>query len=151
MFKAGIELNTKENDPFGAKTEADAFANLFNKQDYSKVPEVLFWRKYSVAEGVYHSVTTLLASGVVDSDGAAGLSQSLVDNYLNADGTFINPNDVKFKDFNETFKNRDPRLTETVMSTGHKFRSATVTRPMCVKEYQTGESDEIKKSNSEIL
>ena len=151
LFKAGIELNTKENDPFGAKTEADAFANLFNKQDYSNVPEVLFWRKYSVAEGVYHSVTTLLASGVVDSDGAAGLSQSLVDNYLNADGTFIDPNDLKFKDFNETFKNRDPRLTETVMSTGHKFRSATVTRPMCVKEYQTGESDEIKKSNSEIL
>lgn len=151
LFKAGIELNTKETDPFGAKSGADAYANLFNKQDYTNVPEVLFWRKYSVAEGVYHSVTTLLAAGVVDSDGAAGLSQSLVDNYLNADGTIINPKDEKFKDFNKTFENRDPRLYETVMSTGHKFRSATVTRPMCVKEYKQGETDEIKKDNAEIL
>lgn len=151
LFKAGIELNTKETDPFGAKSGADAYANLFNKQDYTKVPEVLFWRKYSVTEGVYHSVTTLLASGVVDSDGAAGISQSLVDNYLNADGTIINPKDEKFKDFNKTFENRDPRLYETVMSTGHKFRSATVTRPMCVKEYKQGETDEIKKYNAEIL
>ena len=151
LFKAGIELNTKETDPFGAKSGADAYANLFNKQDYTKVPEILFWRKYSVAEGVYHSVTTLLASGVVDSDGAAGISQSLVDNYLNADGTIINPKDEKFKDFNKTFENRDPRLYETVMSTGHKFRSATVTRPMCVKEYKQGETDEIKKYNAEIL
>lgn len=151
LFNAGISLNTKETDPFGAKEGRYAFANLFNKQDYSDIPEALFWRQYSVAEGVYHSVTTLLASGVVDSDGAAGISQSLVDNYLNADGTFIDPNDSKYKDFNETFKDRDPRLLETVMSTGHKFRSATITRPMCVKEYQTGESDEIKKSNAEIL
>ena len=151
LFKAGIELNTKETDPFGAKSGADAYANLFNKQDYTNVPEVLFWRKYSVAEGVYHSVTTLLASGAVDSDGAAGISQSLVDNYLNADGTFINPNDPKYKDFNVTFKDRDPRLRETVMSTDHKFRSATITRPMCVKEYKQGETDEIKKYNAEIL
>ena len=151
LFNAGIELNTKETDPFGAKSGADAYANLFNKQDYTNVPEVLFWRKYSVAEGVYHSVTTLLAAGVVDSDGAAGLSQSLVDNYLNADGTIINPKDEKFKDFNKTFENRDPRLYETVMSTGHKFRSATVTRPMCVKEYKQGQTDEIKTYNAEIL
>ena len=151
LFNAGIELNTKETDPFGAKSGADAYANLFNKQDYTNVPEVLFWRKYSVAEGVYHSVTTLLASGAVDSDGAAGISQSLVDNYLNVDGKFINPTDVKFKDFNDTFDDRDPRLLETVMHTDHKFRSATVTRPMCVKEYKQGETDEIKKYNAEIL
>ena len=151
LFKAGIELNTKETDPFGAKSGADAYANLFNKQDFTNIPEILFWRKYSVAEGVYHSVTTLLASGAVDSDGAAGISQSLVDNYLNADGTIINPKDAKFKDFNKTFENRDPRLYETVMSTGHKFRSATVTRPMCVKEYKQGETDEIKEYNAEIL
>lgn len=148
LFNAGIALNTKETDPFGALSEGDAFANLFNKQDYSKVPEALFWRKYSVAEGVYHSVTTLLASGVVDSDGAAGISQSLVDNYLNANGTFIDPTESEYKrDFNKTFEGRDPRLLETVMSTGHKFRSATVTRPMCVKEYVEGDVE----GNAEIL
>lgn len=148
LFNAGIALNTKETDPFGALYERDAFANLFNKQDYSKVPEALFWRKYSVAEGVYHSVTTLLASGVVDSDGAAGISQSLVDNYLKDDGTFIDPTESEYKrDFNKTFEGRDPRLLETVMSTDHKFRSATVTRPMCVKEYVEGDVE----GNAEIL
>ena len=148
LFNAGITLNTKETDPFGALSGGDAFANLFNKQDYSKVPEALFWRKYSVAEGVYHSVTTLLASGVVDSDGAAGISQSLVDNYLNANGTFIDPTESEYKrDFNKTFDKRDPRLLETVMSTGHKFRSATVTRPMCVKEYVEGDVE----GNAKIL
>lgn len=148
LFNAGIALNTKETDPFGALSGGDAFANLFNKQDYSKVPEALFWRKYSVAEGVYHSVTTLLASGVVDSDGAAGISQSLVDNYLNADGTFIDPTESEYKrDFNKTFDKRDPRLLEIVMHTGHKFRSATVTRPMCVKEYVEGDIE----GNAEIL
>ena len=86
-----------------------------------------------------------LASGVVDSDGAAGISQSLVDNYLNANGTFIDPTESEYKrDFNKTFEGRDPRLLETVMSTGHKFRSATVTRPMCVKEY-TGNKEEDAK------
>lgn len=151
LFQQGITLNTKETDPFGAVNPGDAYAHLFNQKDYSKVSEALFWKQYSVAEGVYHSVTTLLASGVVDSDGAAGLSKSLVDNYLNLDGTFIDPTDEKYKDFNEMFKNRDPRLTETVMSTGHKFRSATVTRPMCVKEYRQGDSEEIKRYNAEIL
>lgn len=151
LFQQGITLNTKETDPFGAVNPGDAYAHLFNQKDYSKVSEALFWKQYSVAEGVYHSVTTLLASGVVDSDGAAGLSKSLVDNYLNLDGTFIDPTDTKYKDFNEMFKSRDPRLTETVMSTGHKFRSATITRPMCIKEYRPGDSEEIKRYNAEIL
>ncbi len=152
LFQAGITLNTKDTDPFGATTPADAFAHMFNQKDYSNVPEAVFWKKYSMAEGVYNSVVPSLAGGIVDTDGAAGLSKSLVDNYLNADGTFINPTDAKYKDFNVMFENRDPRLTETVMSTGHKFRSATITRPMCVKEFiKNATTDEEKQSNAEIL
>lgn len=128
-------LNTKDNDPFGAVTGGEAFAHLFNKKDLAKVPEALFWKKYDVAQGVQHSLTVLLGAGAVDGDAAAGLTKSLVDNYLNADGTFIVPSDPKYKDFNETFRGRDPRLLETVMSTGHKFRSTSITKPMKVAEY----------------
>lgn len=128
-------LNTVSNDPFGAMNGGEAFAHLFNSKDYSGIPEALFWKKYDVNQGVQHSLTSLLASGAVDNEAPAGLTKSLVDTYLNADGTFINPTDPKFKDFNETFAGRDPRLTETVMSTGHKFRSVSMTLPMKVAEY----------------
>lgn len=128
-------LNTKENDPFEAVSSGEAYAHLFNQKDYSSVPEALFWKKYDVSQGVQHSLTSLLASGITDSESPAGISKSLVDTYLNADGTFIDPADPKFKDFNETFKDRDSRLCETVMSTGHKFRSVSMTLPMKVAEY----------------
>ena len=72
---------------------------------------------------------------LVDSEGAAGITQSLVDNYLNADGTFIDPTNEKFKDFKETFEGRDPRLIQTVMNEGAKFASATTATPMHLEEY----------------
>lgn len=143
MMPPDMGLNTVETDPFGAVDGGEAFSHLFNQKDYSDVPEALFWKKYDVSQGVQHSLTSLLASGTVDSEAAAGLTKSLVDNYLNADGSFIVPSDPRFKDFNETFAGRDRRLYETVMSTGHKFRSTTMTRPMRVAEYMyPGEASE---------
>lgn len=93
-----MTLNTKDTDKEYVNTE-DAFAHLFNKEDLSQIPEAVLWKKYSVADGVFHNLGGLLASGAVDGQGPSGLSKSLVDNYLNADGTFINPKDEKFKDF----------------------------------------------------
>ena len=144
-------LNTVKNDPFGAIDGGDAFAHLFNQKDYSAVPEALFWKKYDVSQGVQHSLVTLLGSGVVDNEAAAGLSKSLVDNYLNADGSFIDPSNPKFKDFNLTFEGRDRRLTEVVMSSGHKFRSVSMTLPMKVAEYIPDDSsDEAAAHNATI-
>jgi hypothetical protein len=65
----------------------------------------------------------------------SGITQSLVDNYLNADGTFIDPTNEKFKDFKETFEGRDPRLIQTVMNEGAKFASAITATPMHLEEY----------------
>lgn len=144
-------LNTVENDPFGALDGGEAFAHLFNQKDYSAVPEAVFWKKYDVSKGVQHSLTGLLGSGSVDNEAAAGLTKSLVDSYLNEDGTPINPSDARFKDFNATFTGRDRRLTETVMSTGHKFRSTSITRPMKVAEYIFDDtSDEALRHNASI-
>lgn len=141
LFKQNIRLNTRENDPFGCVNEGDAFAHLFNQKDYSNVTEAIFWRKYSVADGVFHSLTPNLASGMTDSEGAAGISKELVDTYLNADGTPVNPNMPAYKDFNVMFKKRDTRLTETVMSSGKKFKSLKKGgRPLLVAEYQKDEN-----------
>lgn len=144
-------LNTLENDPFSAVDGGEAFAHMFNQKDYSDVQEAVFWKKYDVSKGVQHSLTVLLASGTVDNEAAAGLTKSLVDTYLNADGTAIDPSDPDFKDFNRTFEGRDRRLTETVMSTGHKFRSVSMTMPMKVAEYIYDDtSDEALRHNASL-
>jgi len=129
LFGCGIDLYKTGQNP------GDAFAALFNSKDLSGMGEVLLWRKYSSDEGVFHDVNGNLKAGVVDSEGAAGITQSLVDNYLNADGTFIDPTNEKFKDFKETFEGRDPRLIQTVMNEGGKFASATTATPMHLEEY----------------
>lgn len=129
LFGCGIDLYKTGQNP------GDAFAALFNSKDLSGMGEVLLWRKYSSDEGVFHDVNGNLKAGVVDSEGTAGITQSLVDNYLNADGTFIDPTNEKFKDFKETFEGRDPRLIQTVMNEGGKFASATTATPMHLEEY----------------
>lgn len=129
LFGCGIDLYKTGQNP------GDAFAALFNSKDLSGMGEVLLWRKYSSDEGVFHDVNGNLKAGVVDSEGAAGITQSLVDNYLNVDGTFIDPTNEKFKDFKETFEGRDPRLIQTVMNEGAKFASATTATPMHLEEY----------------
>lgn len=129
LFGCGIDLYKTGQNP------GDAFAALFNSKDLLGMGEVLLWRKYSSDEGVFHDVNGNLKAGVVDSEGAAGITQSLVDNYLNADGTFIDPTNEKFKDFKETFEGRDPRLIQTVMNEGAKFASAITATPMHLEEY----------------
>ena len=129
LFGCGIDLYKTGQNP------GDAFAALFNSKDLSGMGEELLWREYSSDEGVFHDVNGNLKAGVVDSEGAAGITQSLVDNYLNADGTFIDPTNEKFKDFKETFEGRDPRLIQTGMNEGAKFASATTATPMHLEEY----------------
>jgi len=129
LFDCGIDLYKTGQNP------GDAFAALFNSKDLSGMGEVLLWRKYSSDEGVFHDVNGNLKAGVVDSEGAAGITQSLVDNYLNVDGTFIDPTNEKFMDFKETFEGRDSRLIQTVMNEGAKFASAITATKMHLEEY----------------
>lgn len=139
LFLQGITLNEEPD----ADNPGDAYAHLFNQKDYSDISEVLFWKQYSDKEGIYHALGALLGGGVVDENNPAGVAGELVNTYLYTDGTPVNPNDEKFKNFNRTFENRDYRLLETVMHTGAKFRSGTMTRPMKVEEYTTEAKDRI--------
>lgn len=146
LFETGLSLNTDDTDNESVN-EGDAFAHLFNKSDLSKITEAVFWKKYSIADGTFHNLGGLLGGGVVDNDGPAGVSKSLIDNYLNRDGTFINPNDGKYKNFNSMFEGRDLRLIQSVMHTGAKFRSTLKgAKPMNVRVYDnTGTDEEIKE------
>lgn len=153
LFPANLTLNTKATDK-EAKNREDAFAHLFNRNDYSQISEAVFWKKYSNAEGVYHVLGQLLSGGVVDNQSPSGLSKSLVDNYLNTDGTFIDPTDDKYRNFNTIFENRDGRLLATVMHTGSKFRSSigSAAKPINVRAYDaTGTEEEMKEKNADIV
>lgn len=102
-----------------------------------------FWKKYSIADGVFNTVTQQLSGGVTDNVKPSGLSKSLVDNFLNVDGTPVDPTDEKYKDFNEVFKDRDGRLLAMVMHTGCKFKSNSL---MNVRVYdETGTEAEQRK------
>jgi len=144
LFQMGITLNTKDNDKT-VKNIDDAYGNLFNSTDLSAIQEVLFWKKYSIADNLVHSLNSNLSGGMCDAEGPAGLSQSLVDNYLNVDGSYIDPTEKKFKDFNESFKERDGRLLATVMHSGCKYKSMTVkgAKEMWVEAYSAEQKDKI--------
>lgn len=125
-----------------ASTEEVAFGQLFNLKDLTNVDEAVFWRQYSNASGIFHALTGLLGAGVVDQEGPAGVSLALVNNYLNTDGTFVDPKDAKFKDFNAMFTDRDARLKATVMHSDTKFKSATSgAKPLLVKVYSEAEKN----------
>lgn len=151
VLQSGLGLNTVETDK-SAKTGGDAFNHLFNMKDLSSINEAVLWKKYDEKAGIFHILSSLLAGGQVNESSAGGLTKALVDNYLNADGTFIDPALPKFKDFNEAFEGRDQRLTEVVMSNGGKFKSNAVNgKPMNVEPYPILVGEEYSKEDSAII
>jgi len=129
-----LSLHKKGNG--AAQTEEEAFGQLFNQKDMSAISEAVFWKQYSNASGIFHALTGLLGSGVVDQEGPAGVALGLVNNYLKKDGTFINPTDAIYKDFNQMFVDRDARLAATVMHSNTKFKSlASGAKPLLVQTY----------------
>lgn len=144
LFTYGITLNSKSDNSQGA-----GFGELFNSVDLTNVEEALFWKKYSVDGGLSHYLLASLSSGMTTSASAAGITSSLVNNYLNADGTPIDPTDDKFKDFNQTFEGRDGRLLQTVMHTGAAFKTNPTTGEKIVMNVKERVGDD--QIDSDIL
>ncbi len=84
---------------------------LFNQKDYSNHKEVLFWRKYSNAEGIYHRWIAYTSNG-----GSYGVTKSMIDSYLCTDGKpiAISPLYKGDDDLKTVVANRDPRLNQTI-------------------------------------
>jgi hypothetical protein len=84
---------------------------MFNQKDYSNHKEVLLWRKYSIAENLYHRWINYTHNG-----GGRGITKSLIDAYLCTDGKPIagNPLYQGDQDLKSVVANRDPRLNQTI-------------------------------------
>ncbi|MFI3280995.1 MAG: RagB/SusD family nutrient uptake outer membrane protein [Rikenellaceae bacterium] len=124
---------------------AESFASMFYATDLSAVEEVTFWRMYSLSSGIYHTVQSYITGGMTVQSTPAGITKSLVDTYLDGDGNFIDPTDAKYKDFNTIFEDRDPRIYQTVMSSGATFKSAN--EPMLVRALVNPDPSEDQESD----
>ncbi|MBJ7879820.1 RagB/SusD family nutrient uptake outer membrane protein [Gelidibacter salicanalis] len=93
---------------------ATSYYNLFNQVDYSGISEVMFWKKYNVADGVSHYVGHYLPH----TGSGTGLTKSLVDSYLSIDGNpiAVSPLYSTSQELSLTTiaKDRDPRLAQTI-------------------------------------
>lgn len=94
------------------------YRKLFIRHDYSDVSEVIFWKKYNVADGVFHRVGHYLPQN----GSGTGLTKSLVDSYLCADGLPISTSPLYGPDSETSLtaivEGRDPRLGQTICTPG---------------------------------
>ena len=99
------------------------YRNLFITEDLTGNKEVLWWKRYDVGSGIAHSISHYIAGG----GGGFGVSASLVDDYLTADGKpFTGTDKLTAKQtYGDEFNNRDPRLTQTVYSIGQQMVGGT--------------------------
>lgn len=91
------------------------YRTLFAAFDMSANPEVLLWRKYDGNLGQAHSVAYNLRNS-----GSTGVTKSLVDNYLCADGLPISVSPLYKGDHTlaNTISDRDSRLLQTIWIPG---------------------------------
>ena len=107
---AGALISMSESSGYPALDNVgveNGYNLLFNQEDYAGSKEVLFWRKYQ------KGVLTHWWNGFSHTGGNMGITKSLVDSYLKADGT---PVTAGYDDATlvKVAENRDPRLTQTV-------------------------------------
>lgn len=89
----------------------NGYWKLFNQKDYTSNKEVLFWRKYSLPEGLTHRWVGYTSNG-----GSYGVTKSMVDSYLCMDGKpiAVSPLYKGESDLKTVVTNRDPRLNQTI-------------------------------------
>lgn len=103
-------------------TANSVYNSLFATVSYKNNPEIIMWREYSAALTYGAAFSRYFAQNL---RGQSGASRSLVDEYLNADGTAIAKNDKKTVQIE--MQNRDPRLTQTIANFGtYQLASTTI-------------------------
>lgn len=91
------------------------YADLFGAKDYATNPEILLYKKHSEALGQSHFLQRYMFSG-----GNTGVSKSLVDDFLCADGLPIANSGLYSGDekLTDVIADRDPRLRQMLWAPG---------------------------------
>ncbi len=93
------------------------YHNLFIQNDYKTNPEIILWKEYSSGLLMHGFLRYFLWN---QGENVAGLSKSLVEEYLCTDGlpTSSSPLYMGDDSLQSEMKNRDPRLRQTVCYPG---------------------------------
>lgn len=92
------------------------YRDLFASNDAIE-DEIMLARKYSLELDVVHSVNYYLTSPTQED---VGLTKSIVDSYLMINGTpFTSQSGYNTLNFNDESQNRDPRMAQTIRTTGY--------------------------------
>lgn len=106
---APLTSNSGKTNPEGSiATGWNPYFEMFAAQDMNLIPEVLFWRDYSLDLSVTHGVSVYLKRG-----GNSGLTKGMVDSYLMKNGLPIYATGSGYngdETIMKTKQNRDERL-----------------------------------------
>lgn len=111
VVSAGDQLINKLGTNIFKGTPGKEYWDMFNKKNYAEVAGALHYRVNSKAEGI-----TVLWANYARGGGQVGITKSVIDDYLMADGTPKELSaDYKGDDtFAELVDMRDPRLSQTI-------------------------------------
>lgn len=93
----------------------EGYRQLFNQLDYSGSHEVMLWRKFDNAQGIFNRWYLFVPLGL-----DRGITKSLVDDYLCTDGlpASVSPLYKGDDSLQKVVANRDPRLAQTIFTPG---------------------------------
>ncbi len=94
------------------------YANLFNQEDLSSNPEIMFWKKSQVG---FNATNAQRYTGFIP--GNTGASKAFIDSHLCTDGQPISLSPLYQGDntLQDEFMNRDPRLNANIYNIGDKI------------------------------
>lgn len=115
---SGYKISTKAGNP------ANNYRSIFIAQN-AESDEVILARDYNAALGLTHNSGNVFNSATM---GRYGMTRKLVASYLMKDGTrFTDREGWETMNFMEEIKDRDPRLTQSIIHPGFKFEGEETT------------------------
>ncbi|EOR96180.1 Putative outer membrane protein [Arcticibacter svalbardensis MN12-7] len=113
---ASKELMSAESYGLYVSTPDKSYGELFSST--SAIPrEIILAKKFSTELQVFHNVNDYT---ITATQGKPGLEKSLVNSYLNKDGSrFTDVTNYQTLQFYDEVQNRDPRLSQTIRTPGY--------------------------------
>src|SRR5690606_36092900 len=99
------------------------YANLFNQEDLSTNPEIMFWKKYQLG---FNATNAQRYAGFIPGD--TGASKAFIDSHLSIDGQPIALSPLYQGDdsLQYEFMNRDPRLNANIYKIGDAINPTNI-------------------------
>mgnify|MGYP001546711124 FL=1 len=104
---------------------ASDYYDLFKMRDYTSIPEVLLWKKFSTALSVNNNRNYRM-----EYPNGSSFTKGLADSYLCTDGKPISGNALfqGYNDIKTEMMNRDPRFSQTIFSPDDPWEIASTVK-----------------------